>query len=145
MFSVNPETKQSTGVLQDFVVTAAVSSDGSGNATVVISPAIIAGGAYQNVTARPADNAAITVRTGTASTAYVQNLIWHKDAVTLVSPEQSLPQGMAVASKSSLPDGGLSLRWVQGYDITNNRNINRMDILWGASVVLPSFGVRRTG
>mgnify|MGYP003407750470 FL=1 len=145
VFSVNPETKQSTGVLQDFVVTAAVSSDGSGNATVVISPAIIAGGAYQNVTARPADNAAITVRTGTASTAYVQNLIWHKDAVTLVSPEQSLPQGMAVAAKSALPDGGLSLRWVQGYDITNNRNVNRMDILWGASVVLPSFGVRRSG
>ena len=145
VFSVNPETKQSTGVLQDFVVTADTSSDGAGAATVVISPAIIAGGAYQNVTARPADNAAITVRSGSANTAYVQNLVWHKDAVTLVSPEQSLPQGMAVSTKSTLPGGGLSLRWVQGYDITNNRNINRLDILWGAAVTLPNFGMRRTG
>lgn len=145
VFSVNPETKQSTGVLQQFVVTAAASSDGSGNLTAVISPAIIAGGAYQNVTARPADNAAITVVTGSANTTYVQNLIWHRDAVTLVSPEQSLPQGMAVSTKASLPDGGLSLRWVQGYDITNNRNINRLDVLWGAAVVLPNFGMRRTG
>lgn len=145
VFSVNPETKASTGVLQDFVVTAAVSSDGSGNATVIISPAIIAGGAYQNVTARPADNVAITVRTGAASTAYTQNIIWHKNAVTLVSPEQTLPQGMAVATKASLADeGGISLRWVQGYDITNNRNVNRIDVLWGAAVVLPNFGLRRT-
>ena len=145
VFSVNPETKQSTGVLQDFVVTAAVSSDGAGNATVVISPAIIAGGAYQNVTARPADNAAITVRTGSAGVAYMQNLIWHKDAVTLVSPEQNLPQGMAVSTRAKMPDGSLSLRWVQGYDVINNRNINRMDILWGAAVTLPNFGMRRTG
>ena len=145
VYSVNPETKASTGVLQDFVVTAAASSDGSGNLSAIISPAIIAGGAYQNVTARPADNAAITVRTGTASTAYTQNLIWHKNAVTLVSPEQSLPQGMAVASKASLADdGGISLRWVQGYDIVNNRNVNRLDVLWGAAVVLPNFGLRRT-
>ena len=143
--SVNPETKASTGVLQDFVVTAAVTADGGGNKTLTISPAIIAGGAYQNVTVRPADNAVITVRSGTASTTYTNNLLWHKDAVTLVSPEQNLPQGMAVASKASLADeGGISLRWVQGYDITNNRNINRIDVLWGAAVVLPNFGVRRT-
>ena len=145
VFSVNPETKASTGVLQDFLVTAAVSSDGSGNATIIVSPAIIAGGAYQNVTARPASGAAITVRTGAANTTYTNNLIWHKNAVTLVSPEQNLPQGMAVATKASLADdGGISLRWVQGYDITNNRNVNRIDVLWGAAVVLPNFGLRRT-
>ena len=63
----------------------------------------------------------------------------------MVSPEQALPQGMAVSTRSTLPDGGLSLRWVQGYDITNNRNINRLDVLWGAAVTLPNFGVRRTG
>lgn len=145
VFSVNPETKASTGVLQDFVVTTAVSSDAGGNATIVISPAIIAGGAYQNVTARPATSSAITVRTGAANTTYTNNLIWHKNAVTLVSPEQSTPQGMAIASKASLADeGGISLRWVQGYDIINNRNVNRLDVLWGAAVVLPNFGVRRT-
>ena len=145
VFSVNPETKASTGVLQDFVATAAVSSDGAGNATIIVSPAIIAGGAYQNVSARPAAGAAITVRTGAANTTYTNNLIWHKNAVTVVSPEQNLPQGMAIATRASLADeGGISLRWVQGYDILNNRNVNRLDVLWGAAVVLANFGLRRT-
>ena len=55
VYSVNPETKVSTGVLQSFLVTAQASSDGSGNLTAIISPAIIAGGAYQNVSGRPAN------------------------------------------------------------------------------------------
>lgn len=145
VFSVNPETKASTGVLQSFVTTADVSSDGSGNLTAVISPAIIAGGAYQNVTARPADNAALTITSGTANTTYTQNILWHKDAVTFVSPEQELPGGMDIATKASMADeGGMSLRFVRGYDVLNNRYISRLDVLWGAAVVLPNFGVRRT-
>jgi hypothetical protein len=145
VFAVNPETKQSTGVLRDFVVTANVSSDGSGNATIVISPAIIAGGAYQNVTARPADNAAITVRTGSANTAYRQNILWHRDAITFVSPEMELPGGMEMASQASLADaGGISLRFVRGFDILTNRRISRFDVLWGASVTMPHWCVRRT-
>ena len=145
VYSVNPETKVSTGVLQSFVVTAQTSSDGSGNATIVISPAIIAGGAYQNVTARPADNAALTITSGSANTTYTNNLIWHKDAFTFVSPEQELPGGMDMAYQASLADeGGVSLRFVRGYDITNNRFVSRFDILWGGAVTLPNFGVRRT-
>lgn len=145
VFSVNPETKASTGVLQSFLVTANVSSDAGGNATVIVSPAIIASGAYQNVTARPADNVAITITSGAANTSYTQNLVWHKDAVTFVSPKQDLPGGMDMAYQASLADeGGISLRFVRGYDITNNRYISRFDILWGAAVTLPNFGVRRT-
>lgn len=145
VFAVNPETKQSTGVLRDFVVQADVSSDGSGNATLVIAPAIIAGGAYQNVTARPADNAAITVRTGSATTGYVQNILWHKDAITFVSPEMELPRGVDMAAQSSLADeGGISLRFVRDFDITNNRRISRFDLLYGVAVVKPEWCVRRT-
>lgn len=145
VFSVNPETKASTGVLQSFLVTAAVSSDAGGLATVVISPAIIAGGAYQNVTARPANLAAITITSGAAATTYTNNLVWHKDAVTFVSPKQEIPGGMDMAYQASLADeGGISLRFVRGYDITNNRFISRFDVLWGAAVTLPTFGVRRT-
>lgn len=145
VFSVNPETKQSTGVLQQFVVTANVSSDAGGNATVVIAPAIIAGGAFQNVTARPADNAAITVQTGSASTGYAQNLIWHKNAVTFVSPKQELPGGMDMAYTASMADeGGISLRFVRGFDLVNNRFISRFDILWGVAATKPEWLVRRT-
>jgi hypothetical protein len=143
--SVNPETKADTGVPQSFVLTADASSDGSGNATLVISPAIIAGGAYQNVVARPANSAAVTVKTGTAATSYTQNMVWHKDAMTFVSPKQEIPGGMDMAYQASMEDqGGLTLRFVRGYDITNNRFISRFDILWGAAVTLPNFIVRRT-
>lgn len=145
VFSVNPETKASTGVLQSFLVTANTSSDASGNATIVISPAIIAGGAYQNVTARPADHAPITVTSGAANTTYTNNLIWHRDAFTFVSPKQELPGGMDMAYQASLADeGGVSLRFVRGFDITNNKFVSRFDILWGGAVTLPNFGVRRT-
>lgn len=143
--AVNPETKQDLGRLQQFVVTADTSSDGAGNATVVISPAIIAGGAFQNVTARPASGAAITVVTGAASTAYRQNLFWHRDAITFVSPEMELPNNMDMAAQASLADeGSISLRFVRGFDILNNRRISRFDILWGAAVTLPNWVVRRT-
>jgi hypothetical protein len=145
VFSVNPETKQSTGSLQTFVVTADVNSDGSGNATLVISPAIIAGGAFQNVTTRPATTAAITVKTGSANTGYSQNMLWHPDAITFVSPEQELPGGMDMAYQASLADeGSISLRFVRGFDITNNRFISRFDVLWGVAVTRPDWVVRRT-
>lgn len=145
IFSVNPETKASTGVLQSFVATANASSDAAGNLTIIGSPAIIAGGAYQNVTARPASGAAIVITSGAANTTYSNNLIWHRDAITFVSPEQELPRGMDMASTASLADeGGISLRFVRGFDISLNRFVSRFDVLWGAAVVLPNFGVRRT-
>lgn len=145
VFAVNPETKQSTGTLRQFVVTANTSSDASGNATIVISPAIIASGAYQNVTARPADNVGITVVTGAANTGYAQNILWHRDAITFVSPELELPGGMDMASSASMADeGGISLRFVRGFDILNNRRISRFDVLWGGAVTIPQWCVRRT-
>ena len=53
--SVNPNTKADTGRLQHFTVLTNASSDASGNATLSISPPIIISGAYQTVTAQPAD------------------------------------------------------------------------------------------
>ncbi len=143
--SVNPETKADNGSLMQFVVTADAASDGAGNATVVISPAIIAGGAFQNVTARPADNAAITVVSGSANTTYRQNLLWHRDAIMFASPEQEIPGGMDMAYNASLADeGSISLRFVRGFDITNNRFISRFDVLIAATAVKPEWCVRRT-
>lgn len=142
VFSVNPENKQSTGLLQQFVVTADVSSDASGNATVVISPAIIAGGAYQNVTARPADNAAITVLTGAANSQNGQNMLFHKDAFTLVTVDMDLPRGMDMAER--MVSDGVSLRFVRGFDITNNKRLCRFDILAGYAALRPEWAARLT-
>ena len=142
VFAVNPETKVSTGVLRQFIATADAASDGAGNLTVAIYPAIIAGGAYQNVTARPADNAAITVLTGTASTAYGQNLMFHRDAFTLVTADMELPKGMDMADRAV--EDGVSIRFIRGYDITNNRRICRFDLLAGYGLLRPEWAVRVT-
>lgn len=142
VFAVNPETKVSTGVLRQFIATADAASDGAGNLTVAIYPAIIAGGAYQNVTARPADNAAITVLTGTASTAYGQNIMFHRDAFTLVTADMELPKGMDMAERAV--EDGVSIRFVRGYDITNNRRICRFDLLAGYGLLRPEWAVRVT-
>ena len=140
--AVNMETKANLGYLQQFVVTANVSSDGAGAATIIISPAIIAGGAYQNVSARPGAAAAITVVTGTAATTYAQNLIWHKDAFTLATVDMDLPGGMDMASRANAD--GVSLRFVRGFDITNNKRLCRFDILAAYDAVRPEFACRVT-
>ena len=142
VFAVNPETKVSTGVLRQFVATTDAASDGSGNLTVAIYPAIIAGGSYQKVTARPADNAAITILTGTASTSYGQNILFHRDAFTLVTADMELPRGMDMAERAV--EDGVSLRFIRGYDITNNRRICRFDLLAGYGLLRPEWAVRVT-
>ena len=142
VFAVNPETKVSTGVLRQFVVTADAASDVAGNLTAVIYPAIIAGGAYQNVTARPAAAAAITVLTGTASTSYGQNIMFHRDAFTLVTADMELPKNMDMAERAVAD--GVSIRFVRGYDITNNRRICRFDLLAGYGLLRPEWAVRVT-
>lgn len=140
VYQVNQETKQSTGNLQQFVVRADADSGAStGPATLTISPAIITSGAYQNVDAAPADNAAITV-VGTASTGYVQNLAYHKDAFTLVTVDMELPNGVDMAARSVYD--GISLRFIRDYDVTNNRRICRFDILAGFAALRPEWACR---
>lgn len=142
VFAVQPITKQVLPDLQRFVVASDVSSDASGNATVRIYPAIIAGGAYQTVSARPADNAALTVLTGAANTGYVQNIMFHRDALTAVTMEMDVPNGMDMASSSDYE--GVSLRFVRGFDITNNKRICRFDMLAGFGVLRPEWACRVT-
>lgn len=142
VFAVNPETRQSTGQLRQFVVVNNVSSDAGGNATIRISPAIIAGGSYQTVTVRPATSAAITVVSGVANTTYQQNLIWHKDAISVVNFPMEVPKGMDMAAQAEYE--GVYLRFVRGFDITNNRRICRFDMLYGVEINRPEWCVRRT-
>ena len=142
VFAVNPETKQNSGSLMQFVVTADVSSDGSGNATIPITPCPISGGAYQNVSALPADNAAITVL-GAANTVSPANIAFHKDAFTLVTADLELPNGTDMAARSVYD--GISLRFVRDFDITNNKRICRFDVLYGFVAQRPEWACRIQG
>lgn len=140
VFGVNPVTKQSLNVLQQFVVTAAASSDVSGNLTAIISPAIIAGGSYQNVTARPASGAAITVVSGASAANVPQNILFHPDAFTFVTVPMDIPKGMDMAYQATYQ--GVTLRFVRGFDITNNRRISRFDLLAGYGAIRPEWACR---
>lgn len=142
VYGVNPVSRQSTGKLQKFVVTSDRASNGSGQATLEIYPAITTSGAYQTVTNSPADNAAITVL-GTASTQYPQNLAFHKNALALVTCPLELPE--SAGWKSRVTHKGLSIRAVKDYDIDNDEEIIRLDILYGVKAIYPELGGRLWG
>ena len=141
--SVNRKTRQDTGDLQTFTVVADADSGAStGPATLTISPPMITSGPYQTVTAAPADGAAITVKTGAGGSSHKQNLAFHKNAITLAMAPLDLPTEGAVASRESF--GGISIRAVRQYDITNDKTIYRFDILYGVKAQNPDFAVRTT-
>jgi len=143
VYSVNPQTRQSTGSLQQFVVTAAATASSGSWTNVSISPAIYTSShALATVDSFPADNAAITFL-GSASTAYPQNLVYQKDAITFATADLLLPQGVDMASRQV--HNGISLRVVRQYDINNDRMPCRIDVLYGYSVIRPQAAVRMWG
>ena len=142
VFAVNPASRATTSILQQFVVQADVSADGSGNATISIAPAIITSGPYQNVSAAPANAAALTV-VGTASTGYPMNLIHHKNAFALVTRPMEIPQGAAWSARESY--NGLSMRIISDYDVTNDLQKTRLDMLFGVKAIYPDLACRLVG
>ncbi|MAF42877.1 MAG: hypothetical protein CMI54_01735 [Parcubacteria group bacterium] len=140
--SVNRRTRVDTGILQDFVVRADATSNGSGETALTISPAIITSGPYQTVTAAPADNAALTIRTGTAATGYKQNLVFVKEAISLAMVPLAMPFGGVGASQQTFE--GVTIKVVTDFDITNDINQIRWDIMYGVKVVAQDMIVRHT-
>jgi hypothetical protein len=143
VFSVNPQTRESTGSLQQFVVTAANTASSGSWTSIAVQPAMYtSGNALATINAFPADNAAVTF-IGTASTAYPQNLVYQKDAITFATADLLLPQGVDMASRQV--HNGISLRVVRQYDINNDRMPCRIDVLYGYSVIRPPMAVRIWG
>jgi hypothetical protein len=141
VYAVNPQTRESTGSLQQFVVTEALTASSSG--TLKFSPALYTSShALATVTAFPADNADITML-GSAAGQYAQNLIYHKDAITFATADLLLPQGVDMASRKV--HNGISMRIVRQYDINNDRMPCRIDVLYGYSVIRPQMAVRLWG
>jgi hypothetical protein len=142
VFAINGNTKQAYTYLKPFVVTADATSSGAGAVTLTISPAIVTSGPYQNVSAVPADNAAIAFLSGTAATAYPQNLCFHKNAFALVVRDLEMPDGAAFKARESHKN--LSLRVVKDYDIDSDTDIIRLDILYGVAGIYPELATRLT-
>ena len=97
VYAVNRITKQSTGELRQFAVTATAAT---GATSISIYPAIVpaVGGQavqYQTVTASPANSAAINPVAGlAASTQYRKNFAYAPEAVTLATADLEIPKGV---------------------------------------------------
>lgn len=135
-FRVHPETKVSTGILQQFVATAVMASAGT---SLSISPSIVTSGATQNVSASPTNAGAVTFA-GTLSTASGLSLAYHKDAFTFATADLIMPQGVDMAARKVMD--GVSMRLVRAYDINNDKMPCRFDVLYGYQAIRPQLAVR---
>ena len=140
-YAVNPQTRESTGSLFQFVALADATAV-AGDWTVTVAPIYTADHALATVNSFPTATKAVTFL-GAASTQYAQNLIYHKDAITFATADLLLPQGVDMASRAV--HNGISLRVVRQYDINNDRMPCRIDVLYGYSTIRPQMAVRMWG
>jgi hypothetical protein len=138
VFAVNPQSRTSTGTLAQFTVTA----DAANAATSLsISPAIVATGAFQNVSTTAANSATITIF-GTASGSYGANVAFHKDAFTLAMvPMYAPPSGKGVIDVAQESYKGMSMKVTEFYDGVNDNYIIRFDVLFGWAATYPELAV----
>jgi hypothetical protein len=138
VFAVNPQTRQSTGTLAQFVITADVAA---GATSLPISPAIVTSGAFQNVTASPTNGSPFTIF-GTASGSYSCNPAYHRDAFTLAMvPMWAPPGGKGVIDVAQESYKGMNLKVTEFYDGTNDVSIMRLDVLFGWAATYPELSV----
>jgi hypothetical protein len=144
VYAVNPVTKATLPYLQQFVVRADQTANGTttSSTTLTISPPIITDGAHKTVSAVAANDATITI-IGTASTGYAQNLVFHKNAFSLVMVPMVKPPGAVDVARKSYK--GYSVRVIPYYDGTNDVSNWRLDVLYGTKTVDARKAVRLRG
>jgi hypothetical protein len=125
--------------LQQFTVTADATADGSGYATLSVSPAFHTTGSLQNISAFPADGDAITP-IGAASTAYRQNLAYHKSAFRIASVPLMIPKDVQMCAQETVE--GLTLRVWMASDILTDTMTLRVDFLGGIAATRPEWACR---
>lgn len=139
VFAVNPQSRVSTGVLAQFVVTADAAA---GATTINISPAIVTSGAFQNVTASPTTGSPYVI-VGSASTSYATNVAFHKDAFTLAMvPMWAPPGGKGVIDVAQETHKGYTIKVTEFYDGVNDNSIMRLDVLFGWAATYPELAVK---
>lgn len=137
-FRVHPETKVSTGVLQQFVVTTAYAG---GAGSVAFAPAIYTSGAKQNVTVggMPTGNAIVKIAAG-ASETMTNNILFHRNAFAFATADLMMPEGVHFAAREVYD--GISLRIVRQYAISSDTIPCRIDVLYGYKTIRPQLAAR---
>lgn len=139
VFAVNPQSRVSTGVLADFVVTADVLA---GATSIPISPAIVTSGAFQNVTASPTSGSPYVIK-GAASTSYATNVAYHRDAFTLAMVPMWAPEsGKGIVSVKQMSEDGMTVKVTEGYDFINDNSVMRIDVLFGWAATYPELSTK---
>lgn len=142
-YDVHPETKAVSSKLKQFTVTSDVSTSYS---SIPISPAIVASGASQNVSASPTDTGAVYKQesddsTGiTGSADYLIDLAFHKEAFAFATADLVMPKGVDFGAREVMD--GISMRIVRDYDINNDNLPCRIDVLYGYKTIRPELACR---
>jgi hypothetical protein len=143
VYACHPETKAPYASLQQFTITAI------GATTVTVSPAFYLTGPRKNVVSSTGATLATTdfnsktlTFVGGASTSYVQNLMYHKEAFQFVTADLPLMDDAAKCVRRT--QDGLSLRVWQASDIRNDELLMRIDILYGFAALRPEWACRIT-
>jgi hypothetical protein len=148
IYACHPETKAAYSSLQQFTITAI------GASTVTVSPAIYLGlsastAAKRNVCSSTGAALALTdfnsktlTFIGAASTSYLQNLMYHKEAYQFITADLPLMDDAHKCVRRT--QDGLSLRVWMGSDIRNDELLLRCDILYGMAALRPQWGTRIT-
>ena len=137
VFSAHPETKVSSGQLQQFVVTA----DYAGGAgSLAFAPAIYTSGALQNVVVGATSATAVLTPLGTASTAVQTGLAFQKGAFAFATADLVMPEGVDFARREVMD--GVSMRIIRQYDINNDKFPCRLDVLYGYKTIRAALAAR---
>ena len=143
VYAVNPQNRQAYGSnkLRNFVVQADVTVATSSTTSVVVSPAVITAGQFQNVSVTSPGASTVTPfnNTGIVSP---QNIVMHKNAFCLAVADLELPEGVHFAGRASDKELGLSMRVVRQYTINNDSIPTRLDVLYGWAPLYPELACR---
>lgn len=150
IYACHPETKAILpgAPLQQFTITAI------GATTTTVAPAIYLGlspstAQFQNVCTSAGAKLALTTFNsatltfiGAASTSYVQNLMYHKEAFQFVSADLPIMDDAAKCVRRT--QDGISMRVWQASDIRNDEQLMRIDTLYGFAALRPEWACRIT-
>jgi len=150
VYAVNPQNRQAYGTnkLRSFVVKSAVSVASGSSVSVTVSPAVIYGGQFQNVSIpAPSGTAAVTFfasQYNASGNGVVspQNIVMHRNAFTMAMADLELPEGVHFAGRASDKEIGLSMRVVRQYTINNDSIPTRVDVLYGWAPLYPELACR---
>jgi hypothetical protein len=143
IYACHPETKAAYSSLQQFTITAV------GATSTTVSPTMYWTGPRKNVVTSSGGtvsvatfNGATMTFIGVASTSYVQNLMYHKEAFQFVTADLPIMDDAIKCVRRN--QDGLSLRVWQASDIRNDELLMRIDILYGFAALRPEWACRIT-